>query len=266
MPHRKDADMEKLQRQTTASDAAAAPRLIIDFGNTLTKIAVFSNDEEVFFSSMQRLTIAALKKVKQAHAPVYAIAAGVVDMPDAARQYLTENFHFTEFTHLTPIPIQSRYKTPETLGLDRLAVAVYAGVAFAGTPCLVIDNGTCVTWDFVDANGCYQGGGITPGLTMRYKALHTFTQRLPLITDQNFEGLTGTTTQESIQAGVSLGIVAEIEGIIQRFVLNHTNLNVLITGGDSKFFAEKLKSHIFAIPNLVLRGLNIILDFNVNKQ
>ncbi|NLO50509.1 MAG: type III pantothenate kinase [Bacteroidales bacterium] len=258
--------MEKLQRQLTASEPAAAPRLVIDFGNTLTKTAVYSGDDEIFFSSTPHLTIDQLEKVRQAHAPVYAIAAGVVDMPDAARQYLIQNFHFTEFTHLTAIPIQNLYKTPETLGLDRLAVAVYAGVVFAGTPCLVIDAGTCVTWDFVDADSCYRGGGITPGLTMRYRALHTFTERLPLVTDQNFEGLAGTTTQESIQAGVALGIVAEMEGIIQRFVFDHPNLKVLITGGDRNFFAKKLKSNIFAIPNLVLRGLNIILDFNVNKQ
>ena len=258
--------MANLQRQPPAPEAVAAPRLVIDFGNTLTKIAVFSNDEEIFFISTRHLTTGDLEKVRQAHAPVFAIAAGVVDMPHAARQYLNQNFRFTEFTHLTSVPIQNLYKTPETLGLDRLAVAVYAGVVFAGTPCLVIDAGTCVTWDFVDAHSCYRGGGIAPGLTMRYRALHTFTERLPLVTGQNFEGLAGTTTQESIQAGVALGIVAEMEGIIRRFVLDHPNLKVLISGGDRNFFAKKLKSNIFAIPNLVLRGLNIILDFNVNKQ
>jgi type III pantothenate kinase len=258
--------MEKhLQKKKTLL-ADNAPRLVIDFGNTLTKIAIFRGEEEVSLTSTKRLTIDILDTVRQAHAPVFAIAAGVVAMPDTVRQYLNQSFRFTEFTHHTPVPIRNRYKTPETLGLDRLAVAVYAGVVFAGTPCLVIDAGTCITWDFVDANGSYQGGGITPGLTMRYRALHTFTERLPLVTDQNFEGLTGSTTQESIQAGVALGIVAETEGIIQRFLLNYPNLKVLITGGDSNFFAEKLKSNIFALPNLVLKGLNIILDFNVNKQ
>jgi type III pantothenate kinase len=258
--------MEKQQQKSKETDAASTLRLIIDFGNTFTKMAVYSGDEEIFLSTIQHITVVDLEKVGKQFVPKYAIAAGVVAMPDEVRKYLTGNFYFTEFTHLTAIPIQSLYKTPETLGLDRLAVAVYAGIAFAGTPCLVIDAGTCVTWDFVDADGCYLGGGITPGLSMRYKALHTFTERLPLVTDQNFEGLVGTTTQESIQAGVALGIVAEMEGIIQRFSLNYPNLKVLVTGGDRNFFAEKLKSNIFAIPNLVLKGLNIILDFNVNKQ
>ena len=258
--------MEKRQLKTKKTDVTRAFRLIIDFGNTLTKMAVYSGEEEIFLSSIQNLTTNDLEKVRQQFAPKYAIAAGVVAMPDEVRKYLTKNFCFTEFTHLTAIPIQNLYKTPETLGLDRLAVAVFAGVTFTGTACLVIDTGTCITWDFVDADGRYHGGGITPGLTMRYKALHTFTERLPLVTDQNFEGLVGTTTQESIQAGVAVGIVAEMEGIIQRFMLNYPNLKVLITGGDRNFFAEKLKSNIFAIPNLVLKGLNIILDFNVNKQ
>jgi type III pantothenate kinase len=258
--------MEKQQRQTKETITTSAFRLILDFGNTLTKMAVYSGGEEISLSTIQHITTGDLKKVRKQFAPKYAIAAGVVAMPDEVRKYLTGNFYFTEFTHLTSIPIQSLYKTPETLGLDRLAVAVYAGATFPGSACLVIDAGTCVTWDFVDADGCYHGGGITPGLTMRYKALHTFTERLPLVTDQNFEGLVGTTTQESIQAGVAIGIVAEMEGIIQRFSLNYPNLKVLITGGDRNFFAEKLKSNIFAIPNLVLKGLNIILDFNVNKQ
>ncbi|NCA85682.1 MAG: type III pantothenate kinase [Clostridia bacterium] len=258
--------MENHLQKKKKSDAADAPRLVIDFGNTLTKFAVYRGDQEVFFDAKERLSTDDLEKIKQQFAPAYAIAAGVVNIPDDVRHYLTHHFHFVEFTHHTPVPIENLYKTPETLGSDRLAVAVYAAATYPAAPCLVIDAGTCITWDFVDEKQRYIGGGITPGLTMRYKALHTFTERLPLVTDQNFEGLAGSTTQESIQAGVAVGIVAEMEGIIQRFLMNHPNLNVLITGGDSKFFAKKLKSNIFAIPNLVLRGLNIILDFNVNKQ
>lgn len=241
-------------------------RLIIDFGNTLVKIAIFKNDEIkalVTESAFDQSIVNHLVAEYPAH---HAIISSVITIPEEALEYLHHNFALTELSHNTPVPITNLYKTPETLGRDRLAVAVAAHQMFPDAPTLVIDAGTCITFDFTDQAGNYHGGGISPGINMRFKALHTFTQRLPLVKHQNFDGLSGTNTEDSILSGVLNGTIAEFDGIIDAYETRYDGLKVMITGGDSKFFAKKLKSNIFAVPNLVLKGLNEILNFNVKQQ
>ena len=166
-------------------------------------------------------------------------------------------------SHLTPLPIRSSYQTPETLGKDRLAAVVGAASLQPETDLLVIDAGTAVTYDFIDASGVYHGGNIAPGVEMRLKALHTFTQKLPLVKiDTNVDFL-GKDTQSAIQAGVLYGIVLEIDGYIERLMLKYPKLSVFLTGGSAVLFDNKLKSRIFADKNLVLTGLNRILQHNV---
>lgn len=240
--------------------------LVMDFGNTLVKSAVFRETEIVELTTGPKPEIRILKSYLAKYQPQHAIFSSVVSIPDDIRHFLEYNFRLTELQHTTPVPVKNLYKTPETLGKDRLAVAVAGSAMFAGQPVLIIDAGTCVTFDFVDATGNYFGGGISLGLQMRFKALHTFTQRLPLVKHQNFDGLSGATTEESILSGVLNGIAAEFDGIIRRYEEKYDGLKVVVTGGDMNFFAKKLKSNIFAVPNLVLRGLNEILNFNVRQQ
>ena len=238
-------------------------RLIIDFGNTLVKIAIFKDDEMLEVKAAPEFDQDLVREMITKFPAHHAIVSSVIETPDEALKFLGQHFKLTILSHTTPIPITNLYKTPETLGRDRLAVAVAASQLFPDEPSLIIDAGTCITFDFTDAAGNYHGGGISPGINMRFKALHTFTQRLPLVKHQNFDGLSGASTKESILSGVLNGVVAEFEGIIGEYEKRYSGLKVLITGGDAKFFAKKLKSNIFAVPNLVLKGLNEILNFNV---
>jgi type III pantothenate kinase len=253
----------KKKLQTTTKVCA---NLIIDYGNTFVKAAIFENGEPLEVITKPHLEDKDILRWKQKYTVQNAILSAVRDVPEEIKNYLKEKFHFLELTHLTPVPVKNLYETPETLGRDRLA-AVVAGHDLLGTDnVLVIDAGTCITFDFVDSQGVYHGGGITPGIQMRFNALHTFTARLPLLTSRKIGVLSGTSTEESILSGVLNGVVAEIDGIIENYMKQYPGLQIIVTGGDVDFFAEKLKSNIFATQNLVLKGLNKILQFNVEEE
>jgi len=242
--------------------ASDSPRLVIDFGNTMAKIAVFENGRIVELSTTESVNTGKLATLKEKFLLNHCIVSTVTTIVPEIKSFLEQNFNYTELNHRTRVPINNLYKTPETLGKDRLAAVVGAHALFQKTNCLVIDAGTCITFDFLDNQGNYQGGAISPGINLRFKSLHTFTSRLPLINSKNFGGIIGKTTEESILSGVLNGTVAELNCTIQRYQELFTGLQVLLTGGDMNFFDGKLKSNIFAAPNLVLTGLNEILDFN----
>ena len=159
-------------------------------------------------------------------------------------------------------PYKIAYNTPETLGVDRLALAAAAFYNYPQKDVLVIDAGTCITYDIVNASGVYLGGSISPGLQLRYKSLHEFTSRLPLLSKKQPHNLIGSSTTEAIHNGVVYGIVDEIDGQINRFVKQYPDLTVILTGGDCNFLSNQLKNTIFANSNFLLEGLNHILDFN----
>ena len=166
--------------------------------------------------------------------------------------------------YTTPIPIRNCYETPQTLGMDRLAAVIGAydetkELTGRHTPALVIDAGTAITYDFIDARGNYRGGNISPGIEMRFKALHHYTSRLPLIAAEGKHPAIGNTTETAIRCGVMEGIRHEIEGFIRDFSVKHSNLLIFLTGGDRIEFDEQIKSRIFADKFLVAKGLNSIL-------
>ena len=163
------------------------------------------------------------------------------------------------------LPIQNLYSTPETLGVDRIAAVCGAQTTFPNEKCLVIDMGSCITYDYLNEKGEYHGGSISPGLNMRFKAVHTFTAKLPLVKPLADPALIGTTTASNIQSGVINGLTEEIKGIISLYQHKFGNIRVILCGGDAHFFENKLKGVIFAIPELVLIGLNSILSHNVNR-
>jgi type III pantothenate kinase len=167
-----------------------------------------------------------------------------------------------ELSALTNIPVTNFYKTPDTLGKDRLAGIVAAHSLYVKENVLVIDAGTCITYDLITTKGEYYGGSISPGLNMRFKALHTFTEKLPLVSLLNFEELIGTDTNTSILSGVINGLIAETDAIIERYKELYSALKIIICGGDAQFLVDRLKNSIFAVPELVLIGLNEILDYN----
>jgi type III pantothenate kinase len=166
----------------------------------------------------------------------------------------------------TQVPLAKDYDTPETLGADRVAAAVGANWLVPESDLVVIDMGTCITYDLVDKQGIFRGGLISPGMKMRFNALHTFTRRLPLVEPKSDPVLIGKSTLQAIQSGVINGMIAEIDGIIERYRHEKPTLRVVTCGGDAPFFESKLKHPIFAVPELVLIGLNRILLYNVALQ
>lgn len=162
------------------------------------------------------------------------------------------------------LPIDLAYETPQTLGMDRLAAAVGAKHLFPGNACLVVDMGSCITYDFINANGTFKGGSISPGLQMRLQAMADYTAFLPAITFQHDQSppLTGKSTNEALLSGGFFGVKHEVEGFIRSYEINNPDLRVLLTGGGAAIFASNLKSSIFAAPHLVLKGLNQILQMN----
>ena len=168
-----------------------------------------------------------------------------------------------ELDHVTPLPIINNYKTPETLGKDRLAAVVGANFIMPNTNVLVIDAGTAITYDFIDANNVYWGGNIAPGITLRLRSLHEFTQKLPLVEVLNESTLLGYDTNSALISGALNGVIFEIDGYINHLKIKYTKLSTFLTGGSIFYFDTKLKSAIFAEKNLVLIGLNRILQYNV---
>lgn len=232
--------------------------LVVDFGNSSAKAGCFEGETiaEVHADLSLNDVSTIIREKQPAH-----ILVSSVSVPEAEiKEILGEEVII--FNHLTPLPFHNAYNSPETLGRDRLAGVAGAQVLFPGSHCLVIDMGTCITYDLITNKGDYLGGGISPGVYLRFKAIHTFTARLPMVEFKADAPLIGATTNESIQSGVIHGIQSELEGIISRYQGDFTPLNIIICGGDSKYFENTLKQPIFAAPEIVLRGLNRILTYN----
>lgn len=167
----------------------------------------------------------------------------------------------------TPLPINNRYKTPLTLGMDRLAAAAGAFYLYPNHNCLVIDAGTTITYDFISHKGDYLGGGISPGVELRFKALNQHTRRLPHVQVSNEDfPLIGRDTRGSLVSGVLNGVLAEIEGIVRTYGQKFTNLKVVLCGGDAAFFESRIKAPIFVVPHLVLIGLNSIMLYHAQNK
>jgi type III pantothenate kinase len=238
-------------------------KLIIDFGNSLQKLAVFDGKNLLLKELFQDLKPDALIRFIEKNGPFHGIIlSSVSNHPLELEKILSQSGKFIPLTSQTPIPVKNLYQTPESLGKDRIAAVTGAWSLFPGQNILAIDAGTCITYDFLDKNGEYLGGGISPGIRMRFKAMHTFTRKLPLIEPDDFDELIGRSTRESLLSGVYNGVTAEIRELIRLYRDKFDELMVIITGGDHQFLQNKLKINIFAVPDLVLLGLNEIFDYN----
>lgn len=241
-------------------------KLVLDFGNTLQKIAIFEETHLIAFKAYKDISLKQIQKFTYGFNIQSAIISSVIDYSDEINCFLKKSYNFIELTEKTPIPIHNKYATPSTLGQDRLSAVIACKSIYPKNNILVINAGTCLTFDFIDRNSNYFGGAISPGLTLRLKSLNTFTDKLPLITGlKKNTPLIGNTTEQSILSGVINGSIAEIEGIINQYKKKYPDLKVFLSGGDMKYFDKKFKNGIFAFPNIVLFGLNIILDFNVKN-
>ena len=238
--------------------------LTLDIGNTLTKTGIFEGDtlrKTISFASFEE---ADLEKICSSYKIKQVIFSSVKEKTNELTDLLKKkSLVFIELTHETPLPIVNTYKTPHTLGKDRLAAVVGANFLQPNHDLLVIDAGTAITFDVITSAGVYWGGTISPGMDMRLKALHVFTEKLPLVAPQNEVSIRGEDTNSAIWNGVANGILFEIDGYITALKAIYPNLYVFLTGGSAFFFDKKLKNPIFAVENLVLTGLNRILNYNV---
>ena len=239
-----------------------AANLVIDIGNTRTKAAVFSGNklvEKIIFSENPIDKIKELQTNHSIQKSIY-LATGNID-PDFGI-FLKKELKAIELSHKTKVPVKNLYGTPKTLGRDRLAAVVGAQTIFPDHNCLVIDAGTCITYDWLTADGAYQGGNIAPGITMRLKAMNHFTAKLPLVEKDDIDNPIGKSTELALRNGALWGTVQEVDGYIRWGRKNFGQLKVIFTGGDTNFFVKHLKRRIFARPNIVLTGLNKIISFN----
>lgn len=234
--------------------------LVIDIGNTRIKSALFEENELIGDHSFDELD-AALAFWEAMEFEACLISSVRFPKEDLSKKI---PFPIRFLDHSTSLPILNGYLTPKTLGLDRIAAAIGAWQLADRNPVLAIDLGSCITFEFVDDLAIYRGGAISPGLRMRAKAMNSFTARLPLVDlDQKPESLTGNSTISCMQAGVWYGVEFELRGQIEAYRLKIPEIKVYICGGDSLSFESLAKGHIFVVPNLVLHGLNCILNHNV---
>ncbi len=240
--------------------------LIIDVGNTFTKIAIFQEAEvlqekQVITADTTQLIKEILQKFPKIE---HSILAAVAEVSQSTLEVLQKNTKLLLLNAQTKVPFTNNYHSQGSLGIDRIALAAAAVAQFPKRNVLVIDAGTCITYDFIEKNGVYQGGAISPGVKMRYLALHNFTAKLPLLTRETFEieNSPAKTTVENIHLGVVQGIVFEIDGFINQYKNDFSNLTVIFTGGDAEFLSKKVKNSIFVPQNFLSKGLNHILEYN----
>jgi type III pantothenate kinase len=238
--------------------------LAIDIGNSGIKVGLFNKVELIYFYYLKSAEKFPWKKfvIQKQVANVIICSVGK-DSGKTVAKLLRNTAHVIYFNEFTKIPVKNKYRTPKTLGKDRLATAVAGVNIFPKKNVLIVQTGTCLTFDFINSKNEYLGGAISPGLMMRLKALHTFAGKLPLVKLKNISYRLGTTTDESILSGVVNGMQDEIDGAINDYKRRYKNIKVILAGGDAYFFESRLKNEIFAQPNLVLYGLNKIIEYNV---
>lgn len=249
--------------------ASPALNLVIDWGNSSLKTGWFRGQELIGVSRYESPEILITELNKQ---PATHILVSSTSRPgsDIRRQLTDLGTDFWVLDSQTAVPIRNGYDTPTTLGADRVAAAVGAVTLFPDQSCLILDLGTCLTADLVDQDAVFQGGLISPGLRMRFRAMHEQTARLPLVelpadVNQHWPPLTAKNTVQAMQSGVLNGLTFEINGIIENYRQERPGIVVLVCGGDASSFESRLKPPIFVVPELVLIGLNRILRYNVEN-
>ncbi|MCH1417242.1 MAG: type III pantothenate kinase [Flavobacteriaceae bacterium] len=238
--------------------------LILDIGNTNVKYHLFDQEECVLSATVDSIELVARQILVNFSALSHAIFSDVRGVITKEKlQHIFPQLQVVEIKSLL-FPFDSHYATPVTLGDDRIALVAAATKKYPQQNCLIIDAGTCLTYDFISQEGAYLGGAISPGIQMRFKSLNHFTGKLPLVQPQSFFSLFGDSTETAINNGVMAGIVHEIEGQINAYQKKYSSLTVILTGGDALHLSKSVKNTIFAEPNFLAEGMNYLLDYNKN--
>ena len=236
--------------------------LIVDIGNTSTKLAVFDGKIKISQARINGLSCEDLEKVLGGIKVQQAIVSSVKEIPPFIFELFLSNIPYVHvLSHKSKLPFKIEYDTPETLGPDRIAAVAGAFSMFESQDVLVIDAGTALTFEFLSTN-VYKGGNISPGLNMRFKALNKFTDKLPLISLSENYSNPGRNTNDAILAGVITGVTYEINEYIRTFKNKHIEFKLILTGGDGELLKDKINYQIAYMPDIVIDGLNYILEYN----
>ena len=241
--------------------------LTIDVGNTRIKVAVFEHNKQLDFFIFE--TTEALKNFKNifkkySHLQKITLSS-VGKLDEEVLDYIKSQFPTEIISHHSRFPFKNLYSTPETLGIDRMVLAAGATLQFPSQNRLIIDAGTCITYDYVNSNNEYLGGAISPGISIRYKSLNDYTSKLPLLSISEDFKIIGDSTKSAIHSGIINGVIFEIEGFISQYSLKNQDLTIILTGGDAEFLAKRLKNTIFANSNFLLESLNLLSLYTYQK-
>ncbi|WP_299273356.1 type III pantothenate kinase [uncultured Psychroserpens sp.] len=238
--------------------------LIIDVGNTYVKFAIYNQGKlkEKVVGELNDFESMVLEVIKDHPQVNQAIVSSVGRLNNAHLKSLKDNIRVLELSHNLKLPFKNLYATPKTLGVDRIALVSASVEQFPDHNVLIIDAGTCITYDFINTKNEYLGGAISPGIRLRYRTLNNLTANLPLLETKMPQDILGDSTENSIHSGVVFGVLKEIDGVIDDYVKEYSDLTVILTGGDTKFLSNQLKNSIFANSNFLLEGLNFILEYN----
>ena len=241
--------------------------LVIDIGNSKVKFFLFENNKtihkEICDNQDFKKTLDSISNKNNIKNVISSSVSSNYDL------YIEESLNNSKYTSLSNdnllIPFKNNYKTKKSLGQDRIALVSSAIYNYPNQDSLIIDLGTCITYDFVDSNKTYHGGAISPGFKLRYSSLNTYTSNLPLLELEESENIIGSTTNESIHSGIYNGVIAEVNNYIDLLKKEYPQLNVIIVGGFSKFLLNRIKNAIFANQDFLAQGLNYIINYNENR-
>ena len=241
--------------------------LIVDIGNSSVKLAVFEKQVLTFLhrEKANDLERSVLKILNRFHniEQIFVASVAAFDSSHFSKIFSAHKVFF--LNSKTKFPFKNLYQTPETLGQDRVGLVAAAVCKYPNQNVLIIDAGTCITYDFIDAKSNYYGGAISPGMQIRYKSLYENTNRLPLLEPIIPSNFIGNSTQSAIHSGVVFGVVNEIEGVVTSYKSKYSDLTVILSGGDANFLCKQFKISIFVFSNFLLEGLNFLLEYNSNK-
>jgi len=236
--------------------------LCFDFGNTRSKAAVFENSTLIHSIDLGDDLLLSIERCIIEYQPHRSILCSVTDHDVRVEGLLQSKTRYHKLSHQSKLNFSIQVSKPETVGTDRLALLAAARSQFPHQNTLIVAIGSCITYNFINTFGAFLGGAISPGMDMRFKAMHTDTAKLPLVKQDWNPPLTGYDTVSNIRSGVEWGIVHEIDGFIEKYAEKYNSFNAVLTGGHSSYFAGQLKNRIFADPNFIFKGLYILSELN----
>ncbi len=237
--------------------------LALDIGNSRTKLALFEKDTLIqhLILDTEKIKKEIENILKKINSPIEIIVSSVGKWNSQNLEWLYNLGKTIIISPQTTMPFKNLYETPLSLGIDRMVLVAGAVLNYPQKNKLIIDAGTCITFDFVNEKNEYIGGSISPGIQLRYKSLNDYTNRLPLLTTKSPKNLIGNSTTEAIHSGIINGILCELDGFINKYLEEYPNLTIILTGGDTDFLAKRLKSTIFANSNFLLESLNSLHQY-----